>query len=65
MQLTWGKLLKQPDRDEWQALEFLQLDQYDSQGIFGALVTVDSEAAILHSVWTYATKAIEEDQMDR
>jgi hypothetical protein len=59
MQLTRGKLLKQPDWDDWQASEFLQLDQYDSQGMFGALVMVDSEVAVFHSVWTYAIKALD------
>ena len=27
MRLTWGKLLKQPNWDEWQASKYLQLDQ--------------------------------------
>ncbi len=58
-QLTWGKLLKQPDWDEWQASELLQLDQYDSQGMFGYPVIVDSEAAVFHSVWVYASKAVD------
>ncbi len=52
MRLTRGKLLKRPDWDEWQASEFLQLDQYDSQSMFGALVVVNSEAVVFHSVWT-------------
>jgi hypothetical protein len=59
MPLSRGKLLKQPNWDEWQALEFLQLDQYDTQGMFGSPVTVDSEAAVFHSVWTYAIKALD------
>jgi hypothetical protein len=59
MQLTWGKLLKQPDWDEWQALEFIQLDHYDSQGMFGSPVMVDSEVAVFHSVWTYAIKELD------
>ncbi len=35
MRLTRGKLLKQDDWQDWQASEFLQLDQYDAQGMFG------------------------------
>jgi hypothetical protein len=35
MHLTRGKLLKQHNWEEWQALEFLQLDQYDTQRMFG------------------------------
>jgi hypothetical protein len=59
MWLTRGKLLKQHDWEEWQASEFLQLDQYDAQGIFGLPVMVNSEAALFHSVWTYAIKAVD------
>ena len=40
-------------------MEFLQLDQYDSQGMFGSPVMVDSEAAVFHSVWTYAIRALD------
>ncbi len=59
MRLTRGKLLKQHDWAEWQASEFLQLDQYNAQGMFGTPVTVDSEAAVFHSVWTYAIKVVD------
>ena len=37
MRLTRGKLMKQPNWDEWQASKYLQLDQYDAQGMFGPL----------------------------
>ena len=59
MRLTQGKLLKQHDWEEWQASEFLQLDQYDAQGMFGSPVVVDSKAAVFHSVWMYAIKAVD------
>ncbi len=59
MRLTRGKLLKQHNWEDWQALEFLQLDQYDAQGMFGLPVMVDSKAAVFHSVWTYAIKAVD------
>ena len=59
MRLTRGKLIKQHDWEEWQASEFLQLDQYDAQGMFGLPVMVDSNAAVFHSVWTYAIKAVD------
>ncbi len=59
MCLTRGKLLKQHDWEEWQESEFLQLDQYNAQGIFGLPVMVDSDAAVFHSVWTYAIKAVD------
>jgi hypothetical protein len=40
MRLTRGKLLKQTDWSDWQHSEFLQLDQYDAQGMFRAPVAV-------------------------
>jgi hypothetical protein len=33
MKLTRGKLLQQDDWTDWQDLEFLQLDQYNTQGM--------------------------------
>ncbi len=59
MHLTCRTLLKQLDWVEWQALEFLQLDQYNAQGMFGTPVLVDSEAAVFHLVWTYAINAVD------
>jgi hypothetical protein len=46
MKITRGKLIKQPDWDEWLTSEYLQLDQYDAQGMFGDPVEVDSDAAV-------------------
>jgi hypothetical protein len=59
MHLTRGKLLKQPDWEEWQTSEFLQLDQYDAQGMFGQPVLIQDDMAVFHSVWTYAIKAVD------
>jgi len=59
MKLTRGKLLRQDDWPDWQGSEYLQLDQYDSQGMFGEPVEVDDEAAIFHLVWTYGVKALD------
>jgi hypothetical protein len=58
MQLSRGKLLKQPDWDEWQQSEFLQLDQYDEQGMFGPPVSMRDKMAVFHLVWTYAIKTL-------
>ncbi len=57
--LTRGKLLKQEDWSNWQALEFLQLDQYDAQGMFGDPVKVDKEDAVFFLVWTYGVKTLD------
>jgi hypothetical protein len=54
MRLTWGKLLQQDDWTNWQRSEWLQLDQYDAQGMFGSLVSMSKDDAVFHLVWTYA-----------
>jgi hypothetical protein len=59
MKLTRSKLMKQPDWNEWLASEYMQLDQYEAQGMFGDPTKVDSEAAVFHTVWTYAIKALD------
>jgi hypothetical protein len=59
MRLTRGKLMKQPDWDEWQSSELLQLNQYDEQGMFGQPVPVADKMAVFHSMWTYAIKALD------
>ena len=58
MKLTRGKLLQQDDWTDWQTSEFLQLDQYDTQGMFGTPVAANKDDAIFHLVWTYAIKAV-------
>ena len=59
MKLTRGKLLGQADWDDWQNSEYLQLDQYDSQGMFGDPVAVKEDDAVFHLVWTYVIKALD------
>jgi hypothetical protein len=59
MKLTPGKLLQQDDWSAWQESEYLQLDQYDAQGMFGRPVAASEDDAIFHLVWTYAIKAVD------
>jgi hypothetical protein len=59
MKLTRGKLLKQPDWNDWRDSEYLQLNQYYDQGLFGPPQLVDEDAAVFHTVWTYAIKALD------
>jgi hypothetical protein len=59
MKLTRGKLLKQPDWRDWQESEYLQLNQYYDQGLFGTPQWVDEDASVFHTVWTYAIKALD------
>ena len=59
MKLTRGKLLSQNDWTDWQDSEYLQLDQYDAQGMFGNPVRSQDGDAIFHLVWTYAIKAVD------
>jgi hypothetical protein len=59
MKLTRGKLLKRDDWLDWQNSEFLQLDQYDAQGMFGDPVAAADDDAVFHSVCTYVIKALD------
>ena len=59
MRLPQGKLIQQDDWTDWQNSEYLQLDQYDEQGMFGTPVPMSKEDAIFHLVWTYAIKAVD------
>ncbi len=59
MKSTWGKLMNQDDWTNLQALEFLQLDQYDAQGMFYNPALTKDDDAIFHLVWTYAIKAVD------
>ncbi len=59
MRLTQGKLLKQDDWHDWQDSEFLQLDQYNAQGMFGDPVQVDKDDAVFYLVWTYGIKTLD------
>ena len=59
MRLTRGKLLKQDDWSDWQGSEYLQLNQYDAQGMFGEPVAMSEEDAVFHLVWTYAIKTVD------
>jgi hypothetical protein len=59
MRLTQGKLLQQNDWSDWQASEFLQLDQYDAQGMFGDPVKVDKADTMFFLVWTYSIKTLD------
>jgi hypothetical protein len=59
MKLTHGKLLCQNDWSEWQTSEFLQLDQYDSQDMFGSPEAVESNEAVFNLVWSYGIKALD------
>jgi hypothetical protein len=59
MQLTQGRLLKQVDWTDWQDSEYLQLDQYDKQTMFGDPIAMDKDDAVFHLVWTYNIKALE------
>ena len=57
--LTRGVLLKQSDWEDWQNSEFLQLDQYELQGMFGEPVLVRDGNAVFNLVWTYAIKEVD------
>ncbi len=59
MKLTHGKLIQQEDWTDWLESEFLQLNQYNAQGMFGNPVAASEGDAIFHLVWTYNIKAVD------
>jgi hypothetical protein len=59
MKLTRGKLLKQTNWNDWQESEYLQLNQYYDQVMFGQPQVVDEDTAIFQLVWTYNIKALD------
>ncbi len=65
MKLTRGKLLKRDNWLDWQHSEFLQLNQYDAQGMFGDPVAAADGNAIFHLVWTYVIKSLDGRKKDR
>jgi hypothetical protein len=59
MHLTRGKLLKQSDWKEWQESEYLQLDQYYNQGMFGTPKPFSNDDTVIPLVWVYTIKALD------
>ncbi len=59
MKLTRGKLLQQQDWNNWQESEYLQLNQYEDQGMIGQPTAVSKEDAVFHLVWTYNIKVVD------
>jgi hypothetical protein len=59
MKLTRGKLVNRDDWSDWQDSEFLQLNQYDAQGMFGDPVAAGDDDVIFYLVWTYVIKALD------
>ena len=53
MRLTRRKLLKQDNWNNWSDSEFLQLDQYELQVMFGTPKFAEKKEAIFNLVWTY------------
>ena len=59
MKLTRGKLTQMEDWNDWLESEYLQLNQYHRQGMFGEPVAPKEGDAIFHLVWTYNIKAVD------
>jgi hypothetical protein len=49
-------LQKQPDWPEWRDFKWVQLDNYDKQGMFGTPCTAPIDASIFFWVWLYSIK---------
>ena len=54
--LTRSKILRQEDWSDWQTSEYLQLDQYMKQFMFGKPTAVQSKSAVFNLVWSYNIK---------
>jgi hypothetical protein len=50
MHLTRGKLLQQDNWSDWQHSEYLQLNQYDAQGMFGTPIPMLEDDTLFHLV---------------
>jgi hypothetical protein len=57
--LTRGKLMRQDDWSDWQEAEWLQLDQYYSQLLFGSPTKVTDRNNVFHLVWSYSIKDLD------
>jgi hypothetical protein len=55
-------LQKQSDWPEWRDYEWIQLDNYDKQGMFGIPCTAPLDASILFWVWLYSIKPHENNR---
>jgi hypothetical protein len=58
MKLTRRSLLRQDDWNDWQESEYLQLNQYNAQNMFGMPVFASEDNTVFHLVWTYNIKAV-------
>jgi hypothetical protein len=58
--LTQGKLLKTDKWDQWQQSEWLQLDQYYDQGIFGTPTFVKDKGKVFNVVRIYMIKDMDQ-----
>jgi hypothetical protein len=56
--LTCGCLIKQDDWAEWNSSEFMQLDLYEAQGMFGSPQHITTEETIFNLVWTNDIKGV-------
>jgi hypothetical protein len=65
MKLTRGRLLKHNNWSGWQHSEYLQIDKYEDQGMFGTPIQATTESAVFHLVWTYNVKAADERKKAR
>jgi hypothetical protein len=57
--LTRRILLQQNDWAEWNESEFIQLDQYAKQHMFGESCKVTKTSAVFNLIWTYVIKELD------
>ena len=54
--LTRRTLMEQDDWEDWRQSEHKQLDQYETQYMFGEPCPVTKKSAVFHLIWTYSIK---------
>ena len=59
MKLTRGKLRRRDEWSDWQKLEWMQLEQYKQQGMFGAPIPMPSKQTVFCLVWAYRNKVLD------
>ncbi len=65
MKITRDKIAKQEEWPEWQQSEYIQLDQYKKQGMFGDPVPMEEPEKVFILVWTYVIKELDDRKKAR
>ena len=65
MKLTHSKLIRGESWRKWHESEWQQLEQYDTQGMFGTQEPMVSKDTVFRLVWTYNVKVLDQRKKAR